>query len=432
MRRFAFLLLCLATFVSAGCANPLKRGDEAYSRRDWDQATEHYEVALRSGIDPARRDQVQSRLDESRAKAGDAHAARSAQLEAIGNLPSACHEANLAYRFDPSDASAARLGALRAKWAEQLLSSGRASLEAGNLDAAVEQLSRAQALSPTADGQGLLAQAQAAAAEARRRAYDGFINEAERSMAAHDWIGATSHYASAHRMGHTEDSLRREVFSKAMWEAEAAIASRNEPVARRAFETALRAGIDSEYVRGRMTYLLPCNYVVTVMEGVVLPFKPETERPWDGVGVRQVAEAGEMLRSLAFLTGGESTMVTRVGEIVVGGLQSEIEPPDTYVLMTVDGVTLGSRDLARLDTYRPAWNTSFSIRGSPNDGDSLTITVMDRDLEEDDRVGGFPITAAELLSKPGVREFYFVTKEKELRAGGLLAIRISVERREEP
>jgi tetratricopeptide (TPR) repeat protein len=418
-----------AALVFSGCASTLQKGDEAFARRDWDRAVELYVTALRSDLEPGEWAKVQSRLDEARNKSGETHGQRSAQLEAAGNLEEACNEAELAFRFAPSDATGARVGAVKAALGSRLLTLGKASYEAGQLESAVQQLGRAQELTPSAEGQALLVKAQAAAEEARSRAFEAAVASASQAMTVRDWREAVRHFDVAHRAKSNEDSLRKAAFCTAMLEAETAAASRNQGAARSSFEEALRIGLDSDHVRSRMHALLPFDYKITLHEGVVLPFKPDTQAPWDGLGSKRVEQAADIMSALSLFSGGQSAIVGQAGEVVVGRIQSQVEPPDTYLVVTYGDKALGSRDQAQEDSYRPAWQLSFMLHGCPSDEGTVSFTVLDRDLEQDDRVGAFQLSMSELLSETGVKELYFVTKDGELRAGGLVGLRLSVQRK---
>jgi tetratricopeptide (TPR) repeat protein len=612
MRGRCRLPLLLAGLVLAGCAGTLEKGDVAFSRGDWDEAVALYQEALGGELEAGRRGQVQARLDESRLRAGAAHAAESSRLEAAGDGEGAVREAEAAYRLSPSDATASRLADARRGQAARLLARGRASLEAGDHEAAVRHLTAALALSPGDEGQELLARAQDAAEGARRGAYWSAVEAGNRAMAARDWNAAVDHFAAAHRSGATEDSLRREAFCKAMREAEAAAAvgderrarsrfeeallwgidtefvrsrreateearkrafetgveegtkamaardwdaavsrfnvahraghsddslrreafckamqeaeaaaasgderrararfeeallwgfdtefvktrrdaadqsrrrafaesveaagkamaerdwrravdhfaaahrsettedslrrelfckamlgaetaaaAGDERMARARFEEALRSGLDAEFVRARMALVLPGEFVLTIHDGVILPFKPGSRGAWDGTEGTPLPGADAILAALAALKPGEAGAVAKASEAVGAGAALDAEAPDTYLIVTMGSQTFSSRQWIRHDACRPSWEFRIPLRGRASDAGTLSVAVFDRDGDIDDRIGSFEIPAAELFAAPGTREVLLVDGEGKLRGGGLVAVRYSVQR----
>jgi len=267
-----------------------------------------------------------------------------------------------------------------------------------------------------------------AAEEARKKAYATAVESGGNALAARDWASATRHFAAAHRAGTSPDSLKRESFCKAMLEAEAAAAAGDERSARSRFEEALLTGVDADFVRSRMVHLLPFDYVITVHEGVVLPFRPGTQKAWDGDESWRLAKSGEILAALSGIRAGDGSAVAKAGEAISTAIPVEMEQPDTYLLVTAGGQTFSSRDWVRHDACRPSWEFRIPIRASLASAPAVTIAVFDRDSGADDRIGSFQIAGAELFSKPGEREFYLVGEGGSLEAGGIVAVRLSVQR----
>jgi len=266
-----------------------------------------------------------------------------------------------------------------------------------------------------------------AAEEGRKAAYKEAAEAGTKAMAARDWGPAVKSFAAAHRAGSSEDSLRKEAFCKAMLEAEAAAAAGEERMARSRFEEALLAGIDSEHVRARLKQLLPSDFVVTIHDGVLLPFKPGTQSAWDGDVGRKVPGAAEILAALGALEAGDAGAFAKAGE-AVSGVPVDVDLPDSYLLVTAGGQTQSSREWVRHDACRPSWEFRIPFRGSPRDAVPMTIAVFDRDDVVDERIGSFEIPMAGLFADPGEKEFLLVDEGGGLRAGGILALRLSVRR----
>ena len=174
----------------------------------------------------------------------------------------------------------------------------------------------------------------------------------------------------------------------------------------------------------------PADYLITIHGAVVLPFKPVDRTTWDGTGPDPLPEAGGFLAALAqWIHAGGSAMV-RAAEMVARWAQAGIEAPDCYPEVVLEGKTWGGPELADQDDFLPAWDLRIPIRGSTSDDRVLSIRVRDADLSDDDNVGAWETTVGELLAYPGVREIAFVDREGRTEAGGIVALRISVERTE--
>ena len=262
----------------------------------------------------------------------------------------------------------------------------------------------------------------------RKGAYELAVEEGARAMAARDWAGAVAKFGAAHKAGTSADSLRKESFSKAMLEAEAAAASGDERTARSRFEEALLTGVENDHVRARMVHLLPNDYVITIHEGVVLPVRPGSQFGWDGDEAWRLGRAGELYDKLAKVNEGGGSPVAKSGDLIAAAIPLEMEQPDTYLIVTTGSQTFSSRDWVRHDACRPSWEFRIPIRAKLSSAEPVNIAVFDRDAEADDRIGSFQLTGADLFSKPGEREFYFVDEKGSLKAGGILAVRISVQR----
>jgi hypothetical protein len=66
---------------------------------------------------------------------------------------------------------------------------------------------------------------------------------------------------------------------------------------------------------------------------------------------------------------------------------------------------------------------------SASDPRTITITVVDKDLEQHDHVGTVHMPIAELVKKADAGPLRFVDKDGNLQAEGVVQLDVSVERR---
>lgn len=291
-RRTRFAVAAFVAALAAACASPLERGDRSWDRGDFDGAAELYDQALRSGVPEERRDSVAARLAEARGRAAEAHLQRSRQHEALGDIEGAEVEAVAADLVSSSEATAARLGEVRA---------------------------------------------------AKDRA-------------------------------------------------------------------------------------IPSDWILTVHGAVVLPFKPVEKTAWDGPGSAPVPGADAFLSMLAKGIYDPGPSMIRAGDLVARWATQAVEAPDCYPEVTLDGKTTGGPDLEDQDDFLPAWHLRVPLRGTSSDDRVISILVRDADVHDDDNVGSWQTTVGDLICRPGVREVMFVDREGRTAAGGIVALRISVER----
>ncbi len=170
------------------------------------------------------------------------------------------------------------------------------------------------------------------------------------------------------------------------------------------------------------------DYVVTIHGAVVLPFKPVERTPWDGSAAAPLPEAEGFLAVLAQQIQDGAGAMVRAAAVVARWAQQGIEAPDCYPVVLLDGKAFGGEELEDQDDFLPAWELKVPIRGTARDSRVLAIRVRDADLSDDDNVGSWETTVGDLLSRTGVREITFVDRDGRTEAGGIVALRISVER----
>lgn len=69
----------------------------------------------------------------------------------------------------------------------------------------------------------------------------------------------------------------------------------------------------------------------------------------------------------------------------------------------------------------------LAVYTNPQDGRIVSITVVDEDFEQDDPVGDYQFTVGELVKAP-VQELSLVAEAGQLRAGGVLVLKVSAQR----
>jgi tetratricopeptide (TPR) repeat protein len=422
--------LAASAITLAACSSPLKQGDTARSRGDWDAAVSSYEQALRSASNPGEIGAIKQRLSEAKARAAEDHVAAADRAETLHDRKGLLQNLRRAYELEPTDAIKARLEKAQQEEAAQCFLEGRVSMEQGRYGEAVDRLARAVEMGAGADATELLAQARTEDERAREAQYVSRVDEARRRLAARDWAGASAQYELAHAAAKHDDSMREAAFATHMARAEVS-AARGDPAsiaaACREFRTAAEFGIDGDHVNGRIAATEPVDLVINVLGAVILPFKPVSGKPWDGFGGgRDVSGVTKQLGMLMEA----SPQALLATEVLAPLIASGTEPPDCFVTITVGDRSFGGIGSTCMNSYTPRWNVGVVLSNTTaSDGRTITIAVSDKDLEQDDPVGTIHTPIAELVRRAEAGPMRFVDKEWNLQAGGIVQLDVSVERR---
>ena len=368
-------LAAVLVFLAAGCTMYREQADRAAARGDWDEAIDNYERALDSAK-PEEIPDIQARLSEARRNSFENHSAR-----------------------------------------------GRAAFAAGDWYQAVSHLERAQELSPDIENARLLGQARAKAAEAHRQDFARLYPKARAAMSARDWAGASALYQGLEPHGSTVESERESAFCEEMRLAEASTSDPESALPH--YRTALASGIDSEYVRGRMLAVTPRSYTLTIHRAAILPFKPVTHETWDGSGPA-VANAADYLARLSRLGDRGGGVYGEIVRMSAGAGDKAVEPPDCYLEVRLGDEKFGGEQTIAEDEVFPQWEFQVRFRATATDSRVLSVVIRDRDAPDSEEVASVEIPLTELLGQDGVQERRYFDRRGRLRAGGLLALVVSV------
>jgi len=422
-----FTLLVLAP----ACTSNRQLADEAYLREDWDAAAANYAAALRDTAEPAVVAQIKPRLAESRTKAAAAHLSKAQELVAIGDVTSAHEQAKRAFDLNPTPEAQTLLGSLRSREADRFLAEGRAAVEHRAWDRAIETLRKAQELAPSDQARELLAAAESESAMFHRERFDALVADARTQLKERAWGPASARYAEALRHGSTTASQREAEFCRLMAEAEEKAASDgmfSQSLARSAYTKARDLGIDVEYVDARIRRITPARYSITIHGAIISPVKPDSRRPWDGAR-GAVEEADALFKGIGAFLGPEGKVTAGLASAVVRVGSLAMEAPDCFVSVTCDGRVFGGRSTIDQDDFEPAWNVGFTCDGVTSaDRRIVSIHVIDADGLDDDNVGSVQMTLGDIVAVDGPRTIPFFSKDGVLQAGGILALKLSVER----
>jgi tetratricopeptide (TPR) repeat protein len=417
-------------FALVACSSPMKQGETARARGDWDAAVSSYEQALRSTSDPREIGLIKQRLIESRSNAAAAHIAAADRAETLHDHRGMVDHLRRAYDLGPTEVIKVRLEKAQEEEAAQCLSEGRTSLEQGRTSEAIERLSRAVEMGAGAEASELLGKARNADERAREAAYGAHVAEARRRLASREWAAACSEYELAHAAARHDDSMREAAFATHMSRGESAV-SRGDPSsigqANREFKAAATFGIDGEYVNGRVTTTEPVDLIIKVLGAVIFPVKPVSGRPWDGFGGSR--DVSGVTKQLGILLEA-SPQALLATEVLAPLIAAGSEPPDCFVTVTVGDSSFGGLGSTCMNSYTPRWNVGVVLPNTTaSDGRTITITVTDKDLEQDDPVGTVHMPIAELVRRAEAGPLRFVDKDGNLQAEGVVQLDVSVERR---
>jgi tetratricopeptide (TPR) repeat protein len=428
-RNLAHVLLCLSAM---GCAGYQKKADKAFLIGDYESAALNYDLAIKDADEPGDIVAMQGRLAESKKRAAAAHLAHARARVATSDFHGALAHAQKASEYDPTPETQVLLADLRLREGTRLLQEGRLAHGAQRWDDAVRMLSVAQQLTPTEEGARLLFEATSAAERLHHSEFVALVESAHQKLAARDWSGASSGYQAAHQHGSTSESQRAHKFADLMLrgDGESRSASQSPFAAFSAVSTyrqALELGLDADHVQDRLKRVERATYRLTIHAAVVLPFKADSGKPWDGFRGREPDVAGTVKMLARFVvTGGVD--VVGLGLEVTKWMNLGFEAPDCYVLVSIGSQTFGGKTNTDHDDLRPNWNLSIDLPNT-NGMDDRVVNIQVRDADEfdDDNVGSVQIRLGELVMG-GTQVVPFLSKEGELGASGLLALQVSTQR----
>ncbi len=426
------LALVLSCLSLASCTSYLELGDAAYERNNWEVAIINYQRAMRASSDPDELQHLKARLEECQTRAGAEHFAAAQDLVGIGDYPKALAHAERAFRYTPTPEVQALLRDLRSRESARLLALGKAALESQQWDQAVRRFQRAQELLPTEEGAALLVRAVAERQKYHAAEFLRLEDEALEELHQRNWSAAAELYRAAHHHGKSEQSVLQHRFATRMAEAERLLAegpcdSHRAELVARVYEEALGCGYDTAYVQARLEMVEPREYMITIHSAVILPFKPGSQQPWDGIAVRRVRGADELLRGLGTFAA-PGVEIALLGGRAFQRMSSTREAPDCYPIVKLGEQVYGGPDCAREDDLRPTWNLQFRVIANGLDPRVLGLQVLDRDLKSSDRVGSWKVPLTELIMDPGTRVIRLFDERGRLQADGLLAVKVTTTR----
>ncbi len=430
MKHLLGMMLSVSLGMCIGCTSAIERGDAARARDDWDAAVGAYEEAVRATNDPAAIAVIKARLLEAREHAADLHLALATQSSALHDDRAALGHLERAYQLRPSEDVRARLQQSQAVEGSASLRDGRLALEQERFSEAVELLARAATLAPSDEASELLAKARTADALARTVEYDLRVAAARRFLSTRDWGGATAEFERARQAQDRPDADREASFAKSMADGEAAAARGDQRSFDRAcecFKQARQHELDTSYVDARIAATEIVDLVITIQGAVILPAKPVSGKPWDGLGGgADVSKFGKELALLATT----NPLVTSAASLLSGAVSRGSAAPDCFVVVEVDGHMFGGEGTFDQDDFLPHWGLRFTLPyTAASDGRLVTVTIRDRDLEDHDNVGTAHLSVAELVRRAELGHLRFFDETGTLLAGGIVELDVSVERK---
>lgn len=324
MRRNAFALLAVA--VLAACASAQKTADRAAATGDWKTAEANYAQVLRDDpTDPAKR----ARWEHARTQALQGAVNRCNACRVAGDWECAFGEADYLVRMEPGSADYAALRADvgrqaaygRLARASQALASrdyrgafaglaaARAATNDPALHAEANKLQPAVVSGAVKEAQQLRAQQQypaaielltAAAAldggvrptlDQARAEYDRYLDaqyeaqarQGDALMRDHRFAEAAQAYDAAVKIkrGGRAEPLSR--YARALQAGEAAVQRRDWPAATRAYDEAVKTGMDGQngYAQTQLEKVQLRPFAIRVRSALVRPIRPDGS-PWAG------------------------------------------------------------------------------------------------------------------------------------------------------
>lgn len=429
--RLVAAALCVL-LLGSGCKSSLERANEASMRDNWDKAVEHYSEALKECDDPQEAADIKARLNEAKNRAGAQHLQQAENALAVGDCTTALEHAESAFLYDPTPAAQALLRQLKETEGARQLEAGKRAHANSEWAYAVLSLEAAQRMAPTDEGARLLAESRAQLVSAQ--AVEATLARA--ALESREWSVAVEHYRNA---GESAQVDREREFATLMADAEANAARAESNVFSGLSQglqlrKALGYGIDVAYVQYMLDRIEPASYQVTINGALILPFKPGEHTPWDGPG-GALPGAGSLIATIVTTASGGTGLigaaaVEAMSKEVLGLAAQGTAAPDCYLVIRADGGTFGGEATVDQDDYQPTWGVGLVYENvTKADRRVVSIEVRDSDAMDDDNVGSLQLTLEELLKEDGAREFLLVEPDGTLRAGGVIALKISVERR---
>ena len=431
-RMYAILCVFFLILSTSGCVNYLENADSSFLREDWGAAVYGYRKALRKAEDPAEITHIKRNLSISLEKATILHLGKANNLKHLGDIEQAYAHAKKAFSFIDNSDTRTLLKELEVLEAERLIQVAERFLHLQEWDNGIASLENSLKISPNDKANELLAAARNMKAQAFREKFNDLKVQAEDSLHAREWSVAEGLYNSAHKYGETIESKNQEEFVGIMIQAESAD-SKSESnahfslLAEKRYREALPFGFHQEYIKERIEAVSVRSYKVTIHSAVIAPEKPSKGTPWDGIAIPGIrtSEVFSQLGASVFTGGG---LISTLGPMVMGAANDGISAPDCALEIIVSGKVYGGIQTVVRDTHQPQWDYSLTFNNvPPGDKRVLNIRVTDIDDTNHDPVGSYQVVLGDLVKQGSVQEIPLFSNKGELLAGGLLALKISVE-----
>lgn len=171
------------------------------------------------------------------------------------------------------------------------------------------------------------------------------------------------------------------------------------------------------------------NYLIIIHSAIILPFKPMTKEPWDGLPGQIVSDASEIVTKISKLAGPKAFLFTKTSEIIASVSNRLIAKPDCFPIISINGLQYGGILYKVQDELFPVWNIKINLFSvSKTDNSIFSITVYDEDLMNHDIVGNYQMTLGDLVSKEGAQTIVSFNNENGNTniPSALLGLKISV------
>lgn len=430
---FRFRLIVIGLLIATllySCTNYVQNADSAYMRGDWDGAVRDYSRALSVSKDPLEIQYIQSNLTAAKHKAATEHSNRANQLEALGEISKAYQHAERAFGYKPDDQTTLLFHRLKNKEFERLENLGRASLDSDSWNSAIDYLQQAKAIRHDDQLNDLIWLAELGRVKEHNEKFSLYYQSASIAREARNWNLAMQEYEAAHQFGSSTSSKNESDFVHLVAEAEKYL-SRSSTVyfvdkAEEKLREALAYELDSDYIKQRIDSIKLRDYRITIHSAVILPFDPSDNSRWDGPNspVDPIAE----LATIGAALYGIPPTYAKLGTSMLQISAESFRAPDPILIVSTEGKRYGGVDTLTNDQYRPQWDyslTYFNI--NRHDKRVLSVSIVDHDLTDHDKIGDYQFVLGELVASPGVIEKVFVGEDQKLLAGGLAGLKLSVE-----
>ncbi len=360
-----------------GCSSALRRGDRAWEAQRWDKAAKYYQEALEDGKTEGRGDEIRQRAETSRDRAADEYFERARIERASGDLGAAMASAQEALTYRARDDIAAELRSMRQERGGELAREGRAAAAAGDFSRAETALSEAKSMDSTLNVDQDLAHARKEAEVARAVAFAESTTAGKAAFEQREWTEALARFNDALQNGDDEHVRRLRDFCSAILTAESSAAAGQWDAAARAFGTAKQLQVAPDVIAEREPFLVERNYTITLHSAVILPFKPQDHRKWDGLAVGTVRQAGSVLKGLGALSASPPVAYIELATLVAGVGNTGIGPPDCYPIFDVDNRETPYRNDVIENSLEPSWNLWVNVRATASDKRALCANVAE-------------------------------------------------------